>query len=74
MRKTEKCKHHITGAKEIQLCMYLLLMEINWSSFSVCEVLVIRDENKITIEFLMVKRFVMFGVGKLHDPSALKLL
>ena len=49
-------------------------MEINWSSFSVCEVLVIRDENKITIEVLMVKRFVMFGVGKLYDPSALKLL
>jgi len=50
------------------------IMEINWSSFSVCGALVIRDENKITIKVLMVKRCVMFGVGKLHDPSALKLL
>ena len=24
LRETEKCKHHITGAKEMQLCMYLL--------------------------------------------------
>jgi hypothetical protein len=24
MCKTGKCKHHITGAKEMHLCMYLL--------------------------------------------------
>jgi hypothetical protein len=46
------------------------IMEINWSSFSVCGILVIRDENKTTIKVLMVKRCVMFVVGQLHDPSA----